>query len=67
MCWQHWCFVWCAGRVRSAGRVRCLFGMQVGLDLLAVFDVGVQVGGLDLLATLVFVWYAGRVRSAGNV
>ena len=28
---------------------------------------GVQIGGLDLLATLVFVWYAGGVRYAGNI
>ena len=32
-------FVQCAGRVRFAGNIGVLFGVQVGLDLLAMSDV----------------------------
>ena len=58
-------FVWCAGRrvrtagnigvwyadsFRSAGNIGVLFGVQVGLDMLAIFDV----------------WCAGSIGSAGD-
>ena len=44
-----------------------MFVVQIGgLDLLATLVFGMQVGS-DLLATLGFVWYAGGVRYAGNI